>query len=214
MFLCLLLLKIRPPFPFAFYLLITNSTKAKESFEEGRNIISLIVIMSHCNTKVVEYLEPLMSKELLCKFPDNSAFDFDYSQSSIWSPLVPRAYSHVDLDSDSDFASPRNLNLEMGFELGSPTCSFQKVASKKKMTTGFALNLSALKSKTKNKNNIKKKLVSDFSSTPSFKGTCNPLTKKVWNKVLKAASKHFKKKKKDSTAHVRLFNYIRKENIC
>uniref|UniRef100_A0A803QIR1 Uncharacterized protein n=1 Tax=Cannabis sativa TaxID=3483 RepID=A0A803QIR1_CANSA len=143
--------------------------------------------MDFCNAKVVEYLEPLMSKELLCKFPDNSAFDFDYSQSSIWSPLVPRPYSHADLDSDSDFASPRNLNLEMGFD--------------------------ALKSKTKNKNSFKKKLVSDFSSTPSCKGTCNPLTRKVWNKVLKAASKHFKKKKKDSTAHVRLSNYITKGNI-
>ncbi|RWV92318.1 hypothetical protein GW17_00045323 [Ensete ventricosum] len=38
----------------------------------------------------VEYLEPTMSRELLGKFPDNSAFDFDYSQSGIWSPLLPR----------------------------------------------------------------------------------------------------------------------------
>lgn len=39
---------------------------------------------------VVEYLETSMSKDLLYKFPDNSAFDFDYAQSSIWSPLLPR----------------------------------------------------------------------------------------------------------------------------
>jgi hypothetical protein len=40
----------------------------------------------------VEYLEQYMSRELLGKFPDSSAFDFDYSQSGIWSPLnkVPR----------------------------------------------------------------------------------------------------------------------------
>lgn len=39
--------------------------------------------------KVVEYMLSSMSNELLTKFPDNSAFDFDYTQSSIWSPLVP-----------------------------------------------------------------------------------------------------------------------------
>ncbi|KAL0311287.1 UNVERIFIED_CONTAM: hypothetical protein Sangu_2423400 [Sesamum angustifolium] len=39
---------------------------------------------------VIEYLESSMSTELLGKFPDNSAFDFNYAQSSIWSPLLPR----------------------------------------------------------------------------------------------------------------------------
>ncbi|XP_073005803.1 uncharacterized protein [Typha latifolia] len=38
----------------------------------------------------VEYLQPSMSHELLGKFPDPSPFDFDYTQSSIWSPLLPR----------------------------------------------------------------------------------------------------------------------------
>ncbi|KAL3535293.1 hypothetical protein ACH5RR_003754 [Cinchona calisaya] len=41
---------------------------------------------------VVEYLETSMSRDLLCKFPDNSAFDFDYSQSSLWSPLIHRKF--------------------------------------------------------------------------------------------------------------------------
>ncbi|XP_047951901.1 uncharacterized protein LOC125197228 [Salvia hispanica] len=40
---------------------------------------------------VVEYLESSMSNDLLYKFPDNSALDFNYAQSSIWSPLLPRA---------------------------------------------------------------------------------------------------------------------------
>lgn len=35
----------------------------------------------------------------------------------------------------------------------------------------------------------------------------------VWNKVLKAASKHFKKKKRDPMDHVRLSNYLRDGNI-
>ncbi|KAK8919361.1 hypothetical protein KSP39_PZI021510 [Platanthera zijinensis] len=38
----------------------------------------------------VEHLVPSMSQELLCKFPDDSAFGFDYSQSQIWSPLLHR----------------------------------------------------------------------------------------------------------------------------
>lgn len=44
---------------------------------------------------VIEHLQCSMSNDLLCKFPDNSAFDFDYTQSSIWSPLVPRPCRHL-----------------------------------------------------------------------------------------------------------------------
>ncbi|XP_024019198.1 uncharacterized protein LOC21392647 [Morus notabilis] len=165
--------------------------------------------MDFGSAKVVEYLEPVMSKELLCKFPDNSAFDFDYSQSSIWSPLVPQAYKSMDFESDLDFATLRKLD----FEVGNENRSLNKVTSnikKRIRTTAFAVNLSALKTKKKKK----KKIVSDFSPSPSFKGACNPVTKKVWNKVLKAASKHFKKKKKDSTVNRRLSNvYLREENI-
>ncbi|KAG6423446.1 hypothetical protein SASPL_113842 [Salvia splendens] len=39
---------------------------------------------------VVEYLGPSKSNDLLRKFPDNSALEnFNYAQSSIWSPLLP-----------------------------------------------------------------------------------------------------------------------------
>ncbi|KAF3435690.1 hypothetical protein FNV43_RR22782 [Rhamnella rubrinervis] len=142
--------------------------------------------MRNSITKVVEYLEPLMSKELLCKFPDNSVFDFDYSQSSIWSPLVPRAYSPMDLEADLGFITPRKLTYEMEFDRLGIQSSLKKVNSKakKKITaaTAFKINLCALKSKKKNKSHIKKKkkkMNSDFSPTPSI--TCNPATPSIIN---------------------------------
>ncbi|KAF3953875.1 hypothetical protein CMV_020719 [Castanea mollissima] len=63
-------------------------------------------------TKVVYYMDPLMSKNLLQKFPDkSSAFDFNYSQSSIWSPLVPRLHSAIDLDFEYfGFVTPKTTN--------------------------------------------------------------------------------------------------------
>ncbi|GLU04109.1 hypothetical protein SLE2022_212730 [Rubroshorea leprosula] len=151
--------------------------------------------------KVVEYLEPLMSRDLLCKFPDNSAFDFDYSQSSLWSPLVPRAYSHMDLDS----VTPRKLSAEFGFRLESENqkLSTKKIRSAAKKTIVGALNLNLFKNKKR-----KKRRASDFSPTP-IKGKCAPIILKSWNKVLKAASKHFKKRNKESTVHVKVPNYLK-----
>ncbi|KAJ6991900.1 hypothetical protein NC653_015291 [Populus alba x Populus x berolinensis] len=164
--------------------------------------------------KVVEYLEPVMSKELLFKFPDNSAFDFDYAQSSIWSPLVPRNYSPMDLD----LVTPTKIAFGFGSELDSKNSSrsgskklSSSIKKKKKMmkkkmaisTTAFNVHLSKLKIR---KHKVK---VSQFSPT-SIKTSCVPFATKGWNKVLKAATKHFKKRKKrDPTAHVKLSNYLR-----
>lgn len=131
-------------------------------------------------TKVVEYLEPLMSKELLRKFPDNTAYDFDYTQSSIWSPLVPRAYSPMDLEVDLDFVTPRKLTYDMDQLVLGKRNSLDKVSSKAKKriaATAFKINLSALKSKKNNTKKKKKKMNSDFSPTPSI--TCNPACRKV-----------------------------------
>lgn len=131
--------------------------------------------MSSCSsTRMVEYLEPLMSKELLCKFPDNSAFDFDYTQSSIWSPLVPRSYTtpmDSEFDLDLDFFTPKKLKFEIGLESSNLN---NKVASKSK--NKFKMNLSALKrKKSKNK---RKMAPSDFSPT-SIQVTCNLAATKV-----------------------------------
>ncbi|KAG5074158.1 hypothetical protein JHK84_055389 [Glycine max] len=112
-------------------------------------------------TKVVEYLVPKMSIELLCKFPDNSAYDFDYSQSTIWSPLLPRPYTPMDLD----LITPKKLSYD------------EKVGSKlrKKFTAStFNLNLDFIRKNSKSKN---KKVPSEFSPTP-FRGACNPIMNK------------------------------------
>ncbi|XP_059452268.1 uncharacterized protein LOC132182917 [Corylus avellana] len=175
-----------------------NITIAEEKREEKERLVV-------ATTKVVEYLQPFMSKELLCKFPDNSAFDFDYTQSSIWSPLVTRAYSpmDLDLDFDFDFMTPRKLSFGMDFGKENKLKKVSSNIKKNICTTAFKVNLNLLKMKSK-----KKMKASEFSPTP-IKNTCYPATTKAWAKMLKAASKHFKRKKKDSTAYVKRSIYLR-----
>ncbi|KAJ8759775.1 hypothetical protein K2173_009876 [Erythroxylum novogranatense] len=179
--------------------------KIKDEEEEER--ASLIL-----SCKVVEYLEPVMSKELLFKFPDNSAFDFDYSQSSIWSPLVPRVHCPMELELSS--VTPRKLAFEVGLELGSNNKGSRSGSKKgnsnfkKKIatsiTSGLKFDLDVLKMKQHKKNKFR---VSEFSPPPG--ASCAPFAAKGWNKVLKAASKHFKKKRrKDPASHVKLSNYL------
>ncbi|GMI66241.1 hypothetical protein HRI_000293400 [Hibiscus trionum] len=173
------------------------------SMEEKQSLIM-------ASAKVVEYLEPLMSRELLCKFPDNSAFDFDYTQSSLWSPLIPRPYSPADLDSDPIIIA-RNLEFGFGLELEKSKCSAKKFRpnlKKKIATAAFNINLHLLR----NKNKIRKNIAPEFSPTP-VKGSCAPIITKGWSKMLRAASKHFKRKKKESTVHMKIPNYLRDSNI-
>lgn len=83
----------------------------------------------------VEYLEPSMSRDLLCKFPDNSAFDFDYEQSGIWSPLVPRtSLSLSALSAEKRKKFPYGSEKILKENLRKLNTKFQKaVRSKKKM---------------------------------------------------------------------------------
>ena len=110
-------------------------------------------------TKVVYYMDPLMSKNLLQKFPDkSSAFDFNYSQSSIWSPFVPRLHSAIDLDIEYfGFVTPKRKSL------GSKS-KIKIVTSNIKKKLKVAANL--VKSKAKHNNNNIKTKTSEFYPSP------------------------------------------------
>lgn len=190
---------------------------------------------------VVEYLESTMSKELLGKFPDNSALDFDYTQSSIWSPLIPRRHFAQDLDFELlgqslfSYSSIEptviqrkliyNEDNQEGFLGNSSNCNTTTIL--KKLTDSFKRKISTsvsnnLKVYRDTKMMKKKKKANAFIFSPnaaSFKGSTNsPTPRKGWAKVLKAASGHFKKtgKKKDynGAAHMKLSNnYLAYSNV-
>ncbi|XP_011085462.1 uncharacterized protein LOC105167442 [Sesamum indicum] len=149
---------------------------------------------------VIEYLESSMSTELLGKFPDNSAFDFNYSQSSIWSPLLPRP------PRDSD-AGGLDLSRKLSFGDGGGVGFLEntkKVAAriKRKFTDAVLQNISRCR-----KMKRRKRKSFGFSPVPSSSrrlSSSSP-SPKAWAKVMKAAAKHFKKKKnkkKDSNLHL------------
>lgn len=159
--------------------------------------------------KVVQYVDPLMEKELLSKFPDSySEFDFDYSQSSIWSPLVPRRYNFNFPVLELKTPSPKKKKLSIsngfgggGFKMMRKSAIKRVTANIKKnitTTTAAALNLNLVNNiKNKKKTTMKKEL----SSTP-IKG---------WSKVLKPRLNAFKKKRKDPRVHMRLMDYFNED---
>ncbi|KAF7009898.1 hypothetical protein CFC21_024384 [Triticum aestivum] len=62
-----------------------NSAAETDAAGENGNPAAPVLVVERVVT--VEYLEQSMSRGLLGKFPDSSAYDFDYCQSGIWSPV-------------------------------------------------------------------------------------------------------------------------------
>lgn len=126
--------------------------------------------------KVVEYLEPVTSRDLLCKFPDTTAFGFDYSQSSIWSPLIPRA--HIAVDPQSGTVTPKRLSDGSG--AGNLRNARKKIAASPFRTSLRVMQRSRRKMMKKKKRNVKPmQKVLDFSSTPAKGCACLPLVVEV-----------------------------------
>ncbi|OIT03475.1 PREDICTED: uncharacterized protein LOC109226333 [Nicotiana attenuata] len=156
---------------------------------------------------VIEYLESSMSKRLLCKFPDNSAYDFDYSQSSIWSPLVPPP-----LSSSNDRTLSLGLSRKLSYEEEAAASGGVIGCIKRKFSNVLFDNL-----KIHHKLKKRKRKGFDFSPVPSSSklATTTTTPRKGWAKVLKAASKHFKKKskKKDSIGRLNLSNCLTENSL-
>ncbi|RZC47178.1 hypothetical protein C5167_040149 [Papaver somniferum] len=157
--------------------------------KEDRIIIERVI--------TVEYLQSSMATNLLCKFPDNSAFDFDYTQSGIWSPLLHRGGGPLALKTSISADDIRRKlldddekeNLLNGNENMITSCS--NVTEKMKNKIGVKM-MKMMTKKMKNKNKSSSSSL-DLSITPMAKKGFTP--QKGWEKVLRAASKQFKKQK-------------------
>ncbi|XP_078433608.1 uncharacterized protein LOC144704902 [Wolffia australiana] len=113
----------------------------------------------------VEYVEPTMASHLLYKYPDTSAFDFDYSQSRLWSPLLL-------------LPPPHNLP---------PNSAKNKIKNKKKKIREDLCNsLQNRLGKIKNKIKKKKKKKTVYRKLDFVAPSPSPAPEKAWSKVFKA----------------------------
>ncbi|CAN6471092.1 unnamed protein product [Victoria cruziana] len=112
----------------------------------------------------IEYIDQRMSRQIAGKFPDATAYDFDYQQSGIWSPLLPRATYPVCSSGDHLESLRKRRRSSIG---RSPI---------------FTKPMKSLKRKRKKGKALKFNLAS--GATP----------KKAWYRLFDAASKYLKKK--------------------
>ncbi|CAM0903923.1 unnamed protein product [Alopecurus aequalis] len=70
---------------------MNSAAQTDAAGDNGSVPAATVVVVERVVT--VEYMGQSMSRNLLGKFADSSAFDFDYSQSGIWSPVnkIPSA---------------------------------------------------------------------------------------------------------------------------
>ncbi|KAK1401472.1 hypothetical protein POM88_001077 [Heracleum sosnowskyi] len=155
---------------------------------------------------VVEYLQSIMSKELLGKFPDNSAFDFDYTQSSIWSPLIQRCNLDMEVLSKSlswsSSLSPTVLQRKLNYNEDDCDEKWANESSSGKcITTCVSINKLTASFKKKIGINVldRFKIYRDTEIRKKGLGFCanSPKPRKGWAKMLKAAATgHFKRTSK------------------
>ncbi|CAL5031169.1 unnamed protein product [Urochloa decumbens] len=147
----------------------------------------------------VEYLEQSMSRELLGKFPDSSAFGFDYSQSGIWSPLnkVPRG-------------SPAPASLRAGgdadAEAAASSTDFLVANPKRRARAGGCIRLrdsaAGGKSRWRRRRLRRDGSLLDLHETGRARLDFSPPppspAKEGWRRVLKAAIRKFKARQRRS----------------
>ncbi|GAB2282507.1 hypothetical protein Dimus_017049 [Dionaea muscipula] len=130
---------------------------------------------------VVQYVDSSMAARLLCKFPDNSAFDFDYTKSALWSPPLVRHFHPLPLSKCTPSKTPK---MSRKLQFGDDWRLFKKL-SLSKVENKIALDLNLSKQKMKFKKKSDESLLSP-SATRKVKG---------WGKALKVKLKQLKKKK-------------------
>ncbi|KAJ1271778.1 hypothetical protein BS78_06G152000 [Paspalum vaginatum] len=176
------------------YQVIAMNSAAEEN--TGGGTVAPVVVVERVLT--VEYLEPSMSRELLGKFPDPSAFDFDYSQSGIWSPLnkVPRG---------APAPASRAGAAEAEADAGASSTDFLIANPKRRARAGARLKDSAAGGKSRWR---RRRLRRDGSfldlhdagrgSMLDFSPPAPSPAKEGWRRVLKAAIRKFKARQRRS----------------
>ncbi|KAL8152074.1 hypothetical protein V2J09_021882 [Rumex salicifolius] len=159
---------------------------------------------------VVQIVGPSISNKLLGKFPDNSAYDFDYSQSALWSPPVRRFHQLCYDAGKTPTLSALTPLTPKSFSSAKRRLSFESERRKKKKKVTLSKIKTKIHSFALNFNFHNRRL--KFDGNNETGSDSPPVIRKGWEKVLKMTSKQFKRKKKDPTVRVTLSDYLQSQN--